>query len=57
MKYHKDKDKYHMISLISGISYMAQMNLPIEKKHMDLENRPVIAKAVQGVVRETGNWG
>ena len=28
----KEKDKYHMISLITGIYYMAQMNLPIEKK-------------------------
>ena len=28
----KEKDKYHMISLISGISYMAQMNLSTEKK-------------------------
>jgi len=28
----KEKDKYHMISLISGIEYMAQMNLSTEKK-------------------------
>ena len=28
----KEKDKCHMISLIPGISYMAQMNLYIEKK-------------------------
>ena len=28
----KDKDKYHMISLISGIYYMAQMNLFTENK-------------------------
>ena len=40
----KDKDKYHMISLISGISYRAQMNLSTEKKIMDLEKRLVIAK-------------
>ena len=33
-----------MISLISGISYMAQMNLSPEKKIMDLENRLVVAK-------------
>ena len=32
----KEKDKYHMISLISGILYMAQMNLSTEKKIMDL---------------------
>ena len=40
----KEKDKYHMISLISGISYTAQMNLSTEKKIMDLENRLVVAK-------------
>ena len=40
----KEKDKYHMISLISGISHMAQMNLSTEKKIMDLENRCVVAK-------------
>lgn len=40
----KEKDKYHMISLISGIQYVAQMNPSIEKKLMDLENRLVIAQ-------------
>ena len=39
----KEKDKYH-ISLISGIEYMAQMNLSTERKIMDLENRLVVAK-------------
>ena len=34
----KEKDKYHMISLISGIYSTAQMNLSTEKKIMDLEN-------------------
>ena len=28
----KEKDKCHMISLISGIQYIAQMNLSTEKK-------------------------
>ena len=28
----KEKDKYHMMSLIAGIYYMAQMNLSTEKK-------------------------
>ena len=28
----KDKDKYHMISLITGIYYPAQMNISSEKK-------------------------
>ena len=40
----KEKDTYHMISLISGIKYKAQMNLPTEKKIMDLEIRLVVAK-------------
>ena len=31
----EEKDKYHMISLISGIYYMAQLNLSTEKKLMD----------------------
>ena len=33
-----------MTSLISGISYKPQMNLSIEKKLTDLENRLVVAK-------------
>ena len=37
------KDKYYMISLISGISYRAKMNLSTEKKIMDLEKRLVAA--------------
>ena len=28
----KEKEKYHMIPLISGIQYRAQMNLSTEKK-------------------------
>ena len=40
----KEKNGYHMISLMSGISYMAQINLSAEKKLMDLENRLVVAK-------------
>ena len=35
----KEKDKYHMISLICGTKYTAQMNLSTEKKIMGLENR------------------
>jgi len=37
----KDKDKYHMISLITGIKYPAQLNISSEKKIMDLEKRLV----------------
>ena len=33
-----------MMSLISGIKYMAQMNLSTEKKLMNLENSFVVAK-------------
>ena len=39
----KDKDKYHMISLITGIYYPAQMNISSEKKSMDLGKRLVAA--------------
>ena len=39
----KDKDKYHMISLIPGILYPALMNISSEKKIMDLEKRFVAA--------------
>ena len=39
----KDKDKYHTISLITGIEYPAQMNIFSEKKIMDLEKRLVAA--------------
>ena len=40
----KEKGKYHMLSLISGIQCMAQMNFSTEKKIMDLQNRLVVAK-------------
>ena len=40
----KEKDKYHMIWLISGIWYMAQMNFSTEKKIMDMENKLVVAQ-------------
>uniref|UniRef100_A0A8D1EI37 DUF1725 domain-containing protein n=1 Tax=Sus scrofa TaxID=9823 RepID=A0A8D1EI37_PIG len=51
---HKEKEKYHMIPLISGISYMAQRNLSTEKKIIDSENRLVVAK---GSGREWGGLG
>ena len=35
----KEKDKYYMISLISGISYTVQMNLSTEKKNRGLEEQ------------------
>ena len=51
----KEKDKYHMISFISGIYYMAQMNLSTEKKIMDMENRLMVAKREEEGVGKTGN--
>ena len=45
----KEKDKYHMLSLVSGIRCMLQMNLSTEKKLMDLENRLVVAIGGEGV--------
>ena len=53
----KKKDKYHMISLISDIKYMAQMNLPTEKKIMDLENRLVVAQGNGDCVGGIGSLG
>ena len=48
----KEKDKYHIISLISGILYTAQMNLSTEKKIIDLENRLVaVQREREGVGR------
>ena len=53
----KEKDKYHMISLISGIWYMAQMNLSTEKKIMDMENRIMVAKKEREEWEGPGIWG
>ena len=53
----KEKDKHHVISLTYGIEYMAQINLSTEKKLMDLENRPVVAKGEREEVGWTGSQG
>ena len=53
----KEKDKCHMIALISGIQYMPQMNFSTEKKLMDLENRLGVAKGEGEGVGWTGNLG
>ena len=53
----KEKDKYHMISLISGIECRAQMNLSTEKKIMDMENRLVVARGKGEGVGQTRNLG
>ena len=45
-----------MISLISGISFTAQMNLSTEKKLVDVENRLLVAKG-EGIVWDgLGIW-
>ena len=53
----KEKDKYCMISLISGIDYTTYMNLSTEKKIMDLEKRLMVAKGKGERVRWIGNLG
>ena len=53
----KEKDTYHMISLISGIEYKAQRNLSTEKKLMDMENRLVFAKGEREGMGGTGSLG
>ena len=53
----KEKDKYHMTSLRSGICYTAQMNLSIEKKLMDLEKRLMVAKGEEEGVGWSGSLG
>ena len=44
----KEKDKRHMISLMSGIEYMAQRKLSTGKRLMDLENGLEVAKGGRG---------
>ena len=51
----KEKGKYHRISLLSGIQYMAQINLSTDKKLMDLENILVISKVEGEGVGWTGS--
>ena len=53
----KEKDKYHMTSLITGILYLAQMNLSTEKKIMDMENRLEVSQGEGEGVGWTGNLG
>ena len=53
----KEKVKCHMISLISGIQYMAQMNLSTGKKLIGLENRLVVAKGRGREWVGLGIWG
>ena len=44
----KEKDKYHMISLIGSIKNMTQMNLSTYHKQTHIENRLVVAKEEEG---------
>ena len=52
-----EKDNYHMISLTSGIKYTAHMNLSMEKKLMDLQNRLGVAKGEGEGVGWMGSLG
>ena len=36
----KEKDKYHMISLICGILNMTQMNLSTKQKQTPIQDKP-----------------
>ena len=57
---HKEKDKYHMISLISASYYTAEMKLSTEKKNMDFENGCMIQGGAGGRregVRVSGSLG
>ena len=40
----REKDIYHMASLICGLYHMIQMNLSTKQKHTLIENRLVITK-------------
>ena len=53
----KEKDKYHVISLTSGIQYMSQTYLSTEKNLMDLENRLVVAQGEREGVGWIGSLG
>ena len=52
-----EEDKYHMISFISGIKYMALMKLSIEKKIMDLENNHSLPRKRGREWNGLGVWG
>ena len=39
----KEKDKHHMITLISGVYFRAQVKLSTEEKNMEFENRLVVS--------------
>ena len=47
----KEKDKYHMISLICGISNMTQMNLSMKQKQTNGHREPT------GGCQGGGGWG
>ena len=52
----KEKDKSHMISLISGIQYMTQMNLYTDKKKTHGPGESTCG-CQEGGVGQTGNLG
>ena len=53
----KEKDKYHMISLISGIQNMIQMNLFTKQKQLTDVEKLMITKGEKGWGRDKlGVW-
>ena len=40
----KEKDKYNIITLTSGVYFRAQVKLSTEEKNMDFENRLVVSR-------------
>ena len=53
----KEKDKYHMISLISGIQNMIQMNLFTKQKQLTDVEKLMITKGEKGGGRDKlGVW-
>ena len=54
----KEKDKYHIMSLICGIKNMAQMILSTKQKQiMDMESRLVVAGGERREWDGQGVWG
>ena len=51
----KEKEKHHMITLISGVYFRAQVKLSTEEKNMDFENRLVVSRG-RGLGRSGIEW-
>ena len=53
----KEEDKYHMMSLIIGIYYTAQMIISTEKRIIHLEDKFVLTKQRGREWEGSGAWG